>query len=99
MPADSAKAESDGRVGTSMNVLKLSMIGGASILAATSVVQAEDLSALKAQIEALQTRVSQLEAQPQAAMPSGYSLMSIRDGQGTYEGLLPERNADRVRED
>jgi hypothetical protein len=73
------------------------MIGAATIVTATAV-RADDLAGLKAEIAALQDRVSQLEAQPQAAMPSGYSLLSIRDGQGTYEGVLPERNADMVRE-
>jgi len=82
-----------------MKMMKWALLGGAAFAVTATAAQADDLSALKAQIEALQTRVSQLEAQPQASMPSGYSLMSIRDGQGTYEGVLAERNADKVRED
>ena len=74
------------------------LLAGAAMAVTATAARADDLSALKAQIEALQSRVSQLEAQPQASMPSGYSLMSIRDGQGTYEGVLPERNADMVRD-
>lgn len=81
-----------------MKTMKWALLGGAALAVTSAPAWADDLSALKAQIEALQTRVSQLEAQPQASMPSGYSLMAIRDGQGTYEGVLAERNADKVRD-
>jgi hypothetical protein len=82
-----------------MKTMKWALLGGAALAVTATAARADDLSALKAQIEALQTRVSQLEAQPQASMPSGYSLLTFRDGQGTYQGVLPERNADQVRED
>ncbi|MFZ5674314.1 MAG: porin [Pseudomonadota bacterium] len=82
-----------------MKMMKWALLGGAAVAVTATAARADDLSALKAQIEQLQSRVSQLEAQPQASMPSGYSLLSIRDGQGTYEGVLPERYADRVREE
>jgi len=82
-----------------MKMMKWALLGSAAIAVTATAARADDLGALKAEIEALQTRVSQLEAQPQASMPSGYSLLSFRDGQGTYEGVLPERNADMVRED
>ena len=82
-----------------MNMLKWALMGSAALAVTATAARADDLSALKAQIETLQSRVTQLEAQPQASMPSGYSLLSIRDGQGTFQGVLPERAADRVRED
>src|SRR5712675_138088 len=82
-----------------MKVTKWALLASAAIAVTATAARADDLSALKAEIEALQSRVSQLEAQPEASMPSGYSLMAFRDGQGTYEGVLPERNADVVRED
>ena len=82
-----------------MKMMKWALLGGAAMAVTATAARADDLSALKAQIETLQTRVSQLEAQPQAAMPSGYSLMSIRGGQGTFEGIVPERYGDRVRDD
>lgn len=82
-----------------MKMMKWALLGGAALAVTATAARADDLSALKAQIEALQNRVTQLEAQPQAAMPSGYSLMALRDGQGTFEGVLPERYGDRVRED
>jgi len=82
-----------------MKMMKWALLGSAALAVTATAARADDLADLKAQIEALQTRVSQLEAQPQAAMPSGYSLMSIRDGQGTFEGVLPEKYGDRVRDD
>ena len=82
-----------------MKMMKWALLGGAALAVTATAAQADDLGALKAQIEALQSRVTQLEAQPQASMPSGYSLLSIRDGQGTYEGVLAERNADKVHDD
>ncbi|WP_162918507.1 hypothetical protein [Taklimakanibacter deserti] len=82
-----------------MRTMKWALLGSAAIAVTATAARADDLADLKAQIEALQTRVSQLEAQPQASAPSGYSLLSIRDGQGTFEGVLPERYGDRVRDD
>src|SRR6476659_10084803 len=82
-----------------MKVTKWALLAGAAVAVTATAARADDLGALKAQIEALQSRVSQLEAQPQASMPSGYSLLSIRDGQGNFQGVLPERAADRVRDD
>ena len=81
-----------------MKMMKWALLGSAALAVTATAAQADDLSALKAEIEALQSRVSQLEAQPTASMPSGYSLLSFRDGQGTYEGVLAERNADKVYE-
>jgi hypothetical protein len=82
-----------------MKMMKWALLGGAALAVTATAARADDLSALKAQIEALQNRVTQLEAQPQASMPSGYSLMALRDGQGTFEGIVSERYGDRVRED
>jgi len=82
-----------------MKVTKWALLASAAVAVTATAARADDLGALKAEIEALQSRVSQLEAQPQASMPSGYSLMALRDGQGTYEGVLAERNADKVREE
>jgi hypothetical protein len=84
-----------------MKMMKWALLGGAALAVTATAARADDLSALKAQIEALQTRVSQLEAQPQAAAPSaeGFSLLAIRDGQGTFEGELPTRVSDRQYQD
>lgn len=78
-----------------MKMMKWALLGGAALAVTATSAQADDLAALKAQLETLQSRVSQLEAQPQASLPSGYSLLSIRSGGGSYD--LPEqRAADRI---
>jgi hypothetical protein len=78
-----------------MKMMKWALLGGAAFAVMSTSAQADELSALKAQLEALQTRVSQLEAQPATSMPSGYSLLSIRDGGGNYS-TLPQRQEDRI---
>ena len=81
-----------------MKTMKWALLAGAAVAVTATAARADDLGALKAQIEALQSRVSQLEAQPQASLPSGYSLLSIRDGQANFEGATPERASDRIRD-
>jgi hypothetical protein len=58
-----------------MKVLKLALIGTAALAAVSVTARADSLSDLKAQIEALNGRISQLEAAP--AVPAGYQLMSV----------------------
>ncbi|MGE4251133.1 MAG: hypothetical protein AB7F09_17230 [Parvibaculaceae bacterium] len=82
-----------------MKMMKWALLGGAALAVTATAARADDLGDLKAQIEALQTRVSQLEAQPQASMPSGYSLLTFRDGQGNFDTFSAERYADRVRDE
>jgi hypothetical protein len=82
-----------------MKMMKWALLGGAAVAVTATAARADELGALKAQIEGLQSRVTQLEAQPQTSMPSGYSLLSIRDGQGNFAGATPERASDRIHED
>ena len=77
-----------------MKMMKWALLGGAAFAVMSTSAQADELTALKAQLETFQARVSQLEAQPAASMPSGFSLLSIRDGSnGT---VVPERQSDKV---
>src|SRR5262245_6445984 len=78
-----------------MKMMKWALLGGAAVAVMSTSAQADELDALKAQIEALQARVTQLEAQPATSMPSGYSLLSIRDGGGAYS-TMPEPASDRM---
>jgi hypothetical protein len=78
-----------------MKMLKWALLGSAAIAVAPAGAQADDLTALKAQLEALQARVTQLEAQPQASLPSGYSLMTFRSGGDTYS--LAPMKTDQAR--
>lgn len=58
-----------------MNAIKIALLGTAALAAVSVSARADDLADLKAQIEALNGRISQLEASP--SVPAGYQLMSI----------------------
>ena len=69
-----------------MKTMKLALLGGAALAVMTAGAQADDLSALKAQIESLNARVAQMEAAP--SVPAGYQLLTISEGaQPTIPGL------------
>lgn len=73
-----------------MKMLKWALLGGAAFAVTATTAQADELSDLKAQLETLQQRVTQLEAQPTTSLPSGYSLMSFRSGGAVYDAV-PEK--------
>lgn len=75
------------------------LLAGSAIALLVSAAKADDLSALKAEIEALKSRVTQLEAQPGTSLPSGYNLMTIRDGQADFGRFQSRSRDDMVRED
>jgi hypothetical protein len=60
-----------------MNIMKIALLGTAALAAVSVSARADDLSDLKAQIEALNGRISQLEATP--SVPAGYQLLSISE--------------------
>jgi hypothetical protein len=60
-----------------MNVLKIALLGTAALAAVSVSARADDLADLKAQIEALNGRISQLESTP--SVPAGYQLLSISE--------------------
>ena len=61
-----------------MKSIKLALMAGAAIAVSAAAAQADDLDALKAQIEALNARVAAMEAAP--AVPAGYQLLAISKG-------------------
>lgn len=61
-----------------MKSIKLALMGGAALAVTTAAAHADDLDALKAQIETLNARVAAMEAAP--AVPAGYSLLAISEG-------------------
>jgi len=61
-----------------MKMMKLALLGGAALAVMAVSAQADDLSALKAEIDALNARVAQLEATP--SVPAGYSLLTVGSG-------------------
>jgi hypothetical protein len=60
--------------------------------------QADELTALKAQLELLQSRVQSLETQPAPTLPPGAKLITVRRGQGTYAEILPMRASEQLRD-
>jgi hypothetical protein len=76
-----------------MKMMKLALLGGAALAVTAASAQADELDALKAQLESLQNRVAQLESQP-VNVPSGASFLTF--GEGTLNPmLLDERAQDR----
>lgn len=59
------------------------LMGGVALSVMASGAQADELSELKAQLEALQARVSTIESSPSAVMPEGASLMTFARGAGS----------------
>jgi hypothetical protein len=62
-----------------MKSIKMALLGGAALAVTAAGAQADDLEALKAQIEALNARVAAMEAAP--AVPAGYQLLSVSEGE------------------
>ena len=64
-----------------MNMFKMALLGGAALAVSAAGAQADDLTALKAQIESLNARVASMEAAP--SVPAGYALLTVSDGVAT----------------
>ena len=83
---------------TNTKWLRRALLGGAALGVMASGAQADELSALKAQLEALQSRVSQLETQPAPTLPPGAKLLTVRKGQLAYNEILPMRASEQLRD-
>jgi hypothetical protein len=70
--------------------MKLALLGTAALAAVSVSARADDLADLKAQIEALNSRISQLEAAP--AVPAGYQLLSVSDAPAI---VVPSLDVDK----
>ena len=75
-----------------MKMIKMALLGGVALAVTTAAARADDLSALKAQIESLNARVAQMEAAP--AVPAGYNMLAISEAQATVvPGMTREEQA------
>jgi len=83
---------------TNTKWLRRALLGGAALSVMATGAQADELSALKAQLEALQSRVSQLETQPAPQLPEGTKLLTVRRGQGTYSMVAAQPAGDRLQD-
>jgi hypothetical protein len=68
-----------------MKMMKTALLATAAIAAVASSANANELADLKAQIEALNARVAQVETAP--AVPAGYQLVAITKGEALQFGL------------
>jgi len=71
---------------TNSKWLRSALLGGVAIsvmAAGATGAQASELSDLKAQLEALQSRVNTIETAPRATLPEGVSAMTVAKGQGS----------------
>ena len=80
---------------TNSKWLRHALLGGVALSVASTGAQADELSALKAQLEALQSRVNQLESAPApAALPDGASLITFKRGQGSLSDWNVDKKAE-----
>ncbi|QPC41802.1 hypothetical protein HW532_03185 [Kaustia mangrovi] len=77
--------------------LRRALLAGAAIITTTGAAGADELAALKAQLEALQARVNQIEAQPAVpAMPEGASWVTFTRGTEATAGWNTSRVGDAI---
>jgi hypothetical protein len=62
-----------------MNSMKMALLAGAAIAVTSAGAQADDLEALKAQIDSLNTRIAAMETAP--SVPTGYQLIAVSKGE------------------
>jgi len=75
---------------TNTKWLRRALLGGVALSVMAAGAQADELSALKAQLESLQARVNTLESRPvQTTMPEGTSLVTFHRGQGSLANFGP----------
>ena len=81
-----------------MTILRKALLGGAALAVMVTGAQADELSTLKAQLEALQSRVDTMESAPSSL--DGRSLLTFERGQGTNNwGVTPAREVASMTDD
>lgn len=73
-----------------MNAVKIALLGTAALAAVSVSARADDLADLKAQIESLNSRISQLESTP--SLPAGYQLLSVSQADAI---IVPGLNTEK----
>jgi hypothetical protein len=77
--------------------MKMALMAGAAIAVSTAVAHADELTDLKAQVEALNARVAAMETAP--SVPSGYQLLAISKGEAMQVPGMLGSDRDRVQTD
>ena len=77
-----------------MKTMKMALMAGAAIAVSAAVAHADELSDMKAQIEALNARVASMETAP--SVPSGYQLLAVSKGEALQVPGMMGSDRDRV---
>jgi hypothetical protein len=76
-----------------MKSIKMALLAGAAVAVTGAAAHADELQDLKAQIEALNTRVAAMETAP--AVPAGYKLLAISKGEALQIPGLDQQHRER----
>jgi hypothetical protein len=74
--------------------MKMALMAGAAIAVSAAAAHADELSDMKAQIEALNARVASMETAP--SVPAGYQLLAVSKGEALQVPGLGDSDRDRV---
>jgi hypothetical protein len=80
-----------------MKTMKMALMAGAAIAVSAAAAHADELSEMKAQIEALNARVATMETAP--SVPSGYQLLAVSKGEALQVPGMMGSDRDRVTND
>ncbi|MEI8179883.1 hypothetical protein [Aestuariivirga sp.] len=77
-----------------MKTMKMALMAGAAVAVSAAAAHADELSDLKAQVEALNTRMAAMETAP--SVPTGYQLLAISKGEALQVPGMLGSDRDRV---
>ena len=77
-----------------MKTMKMALLAGAAVAVSAVAAHADELSDMKAQIEALNARVASMETAP--SVPAGYQLLAISKGEALQVPGMMGSDRDRV---
>ncbi len=77
-----------------MKTMKMALLAGAAVAVSAAAAHADELSDMKAQIEALNARVASMEAAP--SVPAGYQLLAVSKGEALQVPGMMGSDRDRV---
>ena len=77
-----------------MKTMKMALMAGAAIAVSAAAAHADELSDMKAQIEALNARVASMETAP--SVPAGYQLLAVSKGEALQVPGMMGSDRDRV---